>query len=112
MTATTTVSTRDRLISLAVIAVVVIGAWWLLFGRGDSGPSRPPEPRSAASYAQEFGGMTGKYEAILGISDCSTLSRMFKAGKANFEANAPGGRDVWRGQMEVTSDRMDALGCP
>lgn len=21
-------------------------------------------------------------------------------------------RDLWRGQMEVTADRMDALGCP
>jgi hypothetical protein len=76
---------------------------------GDS--SGPPQTRSAQSYADEYGGDVGKYASILRITKCGDLARMFDDGKANFDNNALGLRDQWRGQMAATDDRMDALGC-
>jgi hypothetical protein len=105
---------RERIVTRVMIVILVVGGWWFFFGPDEQSPSHQsaPEPRSAASYAQEYGGMVGKYEAILGLTDCTALGRMFAAGRDNFNNNAPGGRDLWRGQMEATGDRMDALGCP
>lgn len=103
-------SWRQVLLPFAILAVVI----WFLFLRDGATDSQPPASttRSAQSYAAEFGGGAGRYEVVLELTDCAALGRMFSAGKANFDANAVGLRDQWRGQMEVTSDRMDALGCP
>lgn len=104
------VSARDRVVSIAILAAVVVIAWWFLFGRG-GGDAGEPSRRTAESYDQEYGGGGGRYEAILQWTDCSDLARALADGKANWD-NGVAPRDQWRGQMAVTDDRMDALGCP
>lgn len=95
--------------ALALICVAIVSIFFLT-----RGPDEPVEleRRGPESYVEEYGGDVGKYEAILRLTDCGALGRMFADGKANFDANALGDRDLWLGQMAVTDDRMDELGCP
>jgi hypothetical protein len=80
----------------------------LFLGRGGGGD--PDQPRTAESYAEEFGGDPARYEALLQWDDCDDLYRGFFDAEANY-TNGLAPRSQWLGQMEVMGDRIDAIGC-
>lgn len=101
-------------LAVLITAAILVGGWWFLFGRGGSAPAATPEPRTAQSYVDEYGGSRLAVESILAYSDCDTLARTFDAALANahaFGLTTERGSEQ-RGRAEAAFDRGADLGCP